>query len=331
MKFRTEIEVHQAGQTIAHSDPILTMGSCFAENISTLLKERFFNVLENPFGVLYNPLSISGALKLVMEQKRFDENDLIFHQEEWHSLWHHSTFSHHDPRICLQNINTQMEQAHHFLKKARWMIVTFGTSFVYFHKQRIMVVANCHKIPETQFERRLISIEEIVEEWRLTLNALKEFNPDLHIIFSVSPIRHLRDGLIANQQSKATLLLAVHRLIENCAHCYYFPAYEILMDDLRDYRFYAANMTHPNDQAVNYIWEKFQTMFFTAETQKIASQFYTLFKAVNHRPRNSSSPASQKFYQATLEKLEELASTFPYVNLSAAKEALLHRLHRKKS
>ncbi len=314
MKFRTEINIVRAPQTILHHEALLSIGSCFAENISTLLKERFFNVLENPFGVLYNPLSIADALQFVLKRKVFTADDLIFHQGEWHSFWHHSSFSHPDQQKCLKNINTQIQQTHYFLKQANWLIITFGTAFVYFHKQHGGVVANCHKRPENEFERRLVNIEEIVAKWERLLNALKRFNPHLRFIFTVSPIRHLRDGLTANQQSKSTLILATHRLIEKQDSAFYFPAYEILMDDLRDYRFYEANLTHPNEQAISYIWKNFQKMFFNTATQQIVQQMENFSKRLKHRFRNPDSPQAQEFKAQTEQLWQKLLKQFPYLN-----------------
>ncbi|WP_456408022.1 GSCFA domain-containing protein [Caldithrix abyssi] len=313
MKFRTEINIARADQTIQHIDPIITLGSCFAENISKALKEHYFHVLENPFGVLYNPLSIERALRFIIEDKTFTQNDLIFHQQEWHSFWHHSSFSHHDAQVCLHNINTAIQQAHHFLKKARWLIVTFGTAFVYFLKKQKTAVANCHKLPETEFERRLISLAEITEPWLRLLDLLRQFNPQLKIIFSVSPIRHLRDGLPENQKSKATLILATHQLVDSSADYFYFPAYEIVLDDLRDYRFYEADLTHPNQQAVAYIWGKFKAMFFDRTTQQILKEMADFYKRTTHRFRNSASPSAKNFMTETEALRKMLLQKYPYL------------------
>ena len=313
MKFRTEIQVKPATQHILHTDPVLTMGSCFAENISLLLKKSFFQILENPFGVLYNPLSIAQALRQIIENETFTTDDLIFHQGEWHSFWHHSTFSHHNQQQCLKNINEQISRAHQFLQRTRWLIVTFGTAYVYFLKRSNMVVANCHKLPEKEFTRRLISIEEIVSAWQNLLIRLQSFNPEIKIIFSVSPIRHLRDGLVQNQQSKATLILAVHKIIGQDQNLFYFPAYEILLDDLRDYRFYEANLTHPNQQAIDYIWEKFQSMFFNSNTKKTVRELLNFQKRLEHKVQNPDSPTARAFKEQTANQWRQLLKKYPYL------------------
>ncbi len=313
MKFRTEIELQPAEKQITIDQSILTMGSCFAENISAYFRRAFFNLLENPFGVLYNPFSISHALQLILSQKTFSKEDLIFHQGEWHSFWHHSTFSHHDPEICLQNINQQLQTAHQFLKKADWLIVTFGTAYVYLHRQLNTVVANCHKLPESNFHRKLLTVDEIADNWQQTVELLKEFNPALKVMLTISPVRHLRDGFIENQKSKATLVLATHQITQQNKDHFYFPAYEIVLDDLRDYRFYEANLTHPNQQAVEYIWAKFQEMFFNEETRRMFKELNDFRKRLDHRFRNPSSPQAKKFLQQTETIHKQLMQKHPYL------------------
>lgn len=313
MKFRTEIELQPAEKQITIDHSILTMGSCFAENISAYFRQAFFNLLENPFGVLYNPFSITHALQLILSQKTFSKEDLIFHQGEWHSFWHHSSFSHHDPEICLQNINQLLQTAHQFLKKADWLIVTLGTAYVYLHRQLNTVVANCHKLPESHFHRKLLTVDEIADNWQQTIKLLKEFNPALKVMLTISPVRHLRDGFIENQKSKATLVLATHQIIQQNKDHFYFPAYEIVLDDLRDYRFYEANLTHPNQQAVEYIWQKFQTMFFDQETQQSVAELLKFQRRLTHKLRNPDSPQALQFMEETRQKWQELQQKYSHL------------------
>ncbi len=326
MKFRTEIEIGTAQMPIGHRDAILTMGSCFADNIAGLLKERYFSVLQNPFGTLYNPLSLAEAMTMIIEQRKFTANDLFYYRDEWHSFWHHSTFSGENQNDVLRRINRQIRTAHQFLSKAKWLFLTFGTAFVYFHLPEKRLVANCHKLPENEFLREPADPKTIVQNLSRVFADLKEINPNVNILLTVSPIRHLRDGLVQNQRSKAILLLAVHELIEQNKHVFYFPAYEIMMDDLRDYRFYEANLTHPNDQAVQYIWEKFSDLFFTEATRQVAAKFFALTTALRHRVRNAQSPMHRRFLRTTLQRIESLALEYPYVNLEEARQQISAQL-----
>ncbi len=326
MKFRTEIEISKARQSVCHRDAILTMGSCFADHIAQRLKESYFSVLQNPFGTLYNPLSIAQALAIILDNREFSEDDLFFYQDEWHSFWHHSSFSGSNKIRVLQTINEQIRMAHRFLPEAQWLFLTFGTAFVYYHLPENRLVANCHKLPEKQFVRKPVNVETIVQEVSHILSKIRQINPDLKILCTVSPIRHLRDGLVQNQQSKATLLLAVHELIRQNKNIFYFPAYEIMMDDLRDYRFYAANLTHPNEQAIQYLWEKFSAMFFTEETVAAAESFAKLYAALNHRVRNPHSAGYRKFLLKTKQQIEMLAKRYPYTDLTPVRQQISEQL-----
>ncbi len=326
MKFRTEIQINRAEQTIRHSDPILTMGSCFADNIAQKLQERYFRVMQNPFGTLYNPLSVAEALSIILTNRKFRSEDLFFYQDEWHSFWHHSVFSGTDRAAVLLKINEQINEAHRFLQEAQWLFLTFGTAYVYYHLPEKRPVANCHKLPENEFERRLIRVDEVVESIQALLQNLRVLNSKIKIVLTVSPIRHIRDGLVQNQRSKATLILAVQELCRQDASLVYFPSYEILMDDLRDYRFYEANLTHPNDQAVRYIWEKFGAMFFDRETEKASEAFAALSNALKHKPLHPESPNYRKFLRKVLERIEGLEKQYPYVDLKLARQRIEEQL-----
>lgn len=328
MKFRTEIKIEKSSLLIRHQNRIMTMGSCFAENIAEQLSAHFFKIIRNPYGILYNPLSITLALEQIIKKKKFKANELFFYQDEWHSFWHHSSFSHHKKNQVLKKINEQIDRAHQFLKHADWLILTFGTAYVYFHLPEKQLVSNCHKLPQKEFRRELISVDEIVQTVQTVFQELKAFNPKLKIIISISPIRHIRDGLVQNQRSKATLILAVQRLLETHPSLIYFPAYEILMDDLRDYRFYELNLTHPNSLAIHYIWEKFSEMFFNEETQNTLKQFARLRNALDHKVRNPYSESHRKFLQQTIQTLENLMEQFPYVALEDILAELQQQLRK---
>ncbi len=326
MKFRTEIKIEPSPHPIRHEQPILTIGSCFAQNIGELLQEHFFTVQVNPFGVLYNPLSIAQALFQIIDKQELQPGDLFFHQGLWHSFSHHSSLSHPDKTQVLLQINKAILNAHDFLQKADWLLLTFGTAFVYFHLPEDKPVANCHKLPEKEFRRELLSVEHLAAPFKTLWQKLRDFNPALKIILSVSPIRHIRDGLIENQRSKATLHLLIQELQKMQPELIYFPSYEILMDDLRDYRFYEANLTHPNALAIQYIWEKFDQMFFTQETRDTLKQFTRLRAALNHKVQHPGSENHRQFLQTTLQLIENLERQFPYAPLSPLRAGLQNQL-----
>ena len=269
MNFRTEIETEKGKFPVLHSYSVLTIGSCFAENIADKMILSKFRTLKNPFGVLYNPISIFNSLKHVFSMTKFGKEDLIFDQEEWHSFFHHSDFSHHDSEAVLEKINNAIETTRYFIEKASVVIITYGTSKVYKHIDKNIIVSNCHKIPSNQFINYRLSLEETVNSIEKTMMLLREMNNSLKIIFTVSPVRHWKDGAHGNQLNKAVLLLGIDKIVEHYDFTEYFPSYELLMDDLRDYRFYDKDMLHPNDVAVEYIWEKFAESYFSEDDRKL--------------------------------------------------------------
>ena len=320
MKLRTEVEPAKAGFQIEHKNKIFTIGSCFAENISEFFKFYRFRSVSNPFGVLYNPVSILSAVKSSKDRKRFRLDDLTFHQSEYHSFFHHSDFSHHNAGECLRKINSKVDETYSFLKDSDIVIISYGTSVVYKHKESGMIVSNNHKIPADKFSRFRLNGEEVISAVNETIDLLKAFNPDVKIILTVSPVRHWRDGATDNQLSKSTLLLALEKVINRNEDCYYFPSYEILMDDLRDYRFYSEDMVHPNKQAVEYVWEKFKSVFLDDKTVSTLEEIGKISAARNHRPRNIHSEEHQKFLKLILSKIEELEKKYEYLDLADDKK-----------
>jgi len=306
MKFRTEIEVKKVLDPIDHDNKILTIGSCFAENIAEYFSASRFDILGNPFGVLYNPTSIYNSLKFAVDEEEFSESDLIKNQSEWHSFYHHSDFSNHDKTLVLSNINTSIKSTHSFLRDADIIILTFGTSYVYKHLERGIVVSNCHKIPQKDFTHFRLSFNDTVDSIRDTLNLLKEINPNVKFILTVSPVRHLKDGANNNQLSKSNLLLAINEIVNTESNASYFPAYEIVMDDLRDYRFYNSDLVHPNKIATDYIWEKFTASFCSDKCLQTMKEVSKIVSAKNHRVRNSNSDEHQKFVALIINKIESL-------------------------
>lgn len=259
MQFTTPTDIQPLSRRIGHDARLLVMGSCFAEHMGTRLQQIKWRAVVNPFGVLYNPLSIAEALGRLIDAHRYGEDELAeFPDGGWNTWLHHSRYSHPDRREALDAINNSMEAAAGMLAQADWLVLTLGTAWVYRLKEDGRVVGNCHKVPEREFVRQRLSVDEIVETFVALLDRLWSVNPGARVLLTVSPVRHLKDGLHGNQLSKATLLLAVDELCRRMPErCVYFPAYEVLMDELRDYRFYAEDMCHPTQQAVNYIRERF--------------------------------------------------------------------------
>ena len=326
MNFRTQVELPKRETEIRHSDRIMLFGSCFAENIGNLLLANKFRCDVNPFGILYNPLSIVEALWQILSHQTYTEEDLFYAGGCWHSWMHHSIFSASTAASCLSSINTRLEQASAGLPQLDWLVITWGTAFAYWLKERTMVVGNCHKQPDSLFTRQLLTVEEIVTEWECVLVELRKVNPFLKILFTVSPIRHSKDGMHGNQISKSTLLLAVDELCRRWSDCYYFPSYEIMMDELRDYRFYADDMLQPSPVAVSYLWECFTECYFSKETDRIMKEWEDIRKALAHKPFNAQSETYRKFLTQIVLKIERLKEKFPYFDLQKELEQCQARL-----
>ena len=291
--------------------PILLIGSCFAQEIGAKMKERKFNAVVNPHGILYNPISISQSITDSLENKRYGQQDVFLHDELWRSFKHHSHFADVDAATSLTRMNTEIIQAHHQLKNANWLFVTFGSAFAYKHNNAI--VANCHKLPASQFEKVLLSKQQIMDTWQQQINRLKEFNPNLKILFSVSPVRYIRDGIVENNRSKGILIDTVHTLIEQNTNTFYFPAYEIVIDELRSYRFYKEDLVHPSTQAVNYVWQKFVDAACDEETKNFINEYLPILKSLNHRYLNGDTFVSVKFREQLEEKVNALRKKYPDV------------------
>ena len=289
MDFRTPTDITPLAPRLRHSDKLLVMGSCFAEHIGGRLEKMKFRTEVNPYGVLYNPLSIAEALTRLIEQRPFTEEELHeFPDGGWNTWLHHSRYSHPDKQEALLAINTNMKKAWRQLTEANTLIITLGTAWVYKLADTAMVVGNCHKVPERNFTRQRLQVQEIVEALSTVILLINEINPKLRVLFTVSPIRHLKDGLHGNQLSKATLLLATDELCRLYPEkCNYFPAYEIVMDELRDYRFYAEDMCHPSQQTVDYIRERFLEWSLPKAEQQLLEESIRTFKRNCHiqKPR----------------------------------------------
>ncbi len=315
MDFHLEFTPKPFDVKINHQQHLLLIGSCFTEQIGTKLINHKFSVLDNPNGILFNPVSICKSISSYINNKQYSEADLFYQNERWNSWGHHSRFSKPDAVECLKGINQSQSKANTFLKDADWLLITLGSAFVY-ELENKEVVANCHKVPTDKFVKQLLPVEEVFTGLQQMVEITKAFNPDINVIFTISPVRHLRDGFVENNRSKARLIQAVHQLTENNTDCFYFPAYELIIDDLRDYRFFAEDMVHPNYAATNYVWEKFIATCIDESSQQLMKELAVIVAAKNHKPFNPTSEQHKKFLQTNLEKVKKMQQQFPYLNLT---------------
>ncbi|MDZ4668691.1 MAG: GSCFA domain-containing protein [bacterium] len=292
------------------------MGSCFAQNMGNLLGKHYFNLMLNPFGIVFNPISLAQQLQLLIEPSKFNEHTTLFsHQERVHSWLHHGSFSRTNKAQFMQEITSNLLAAQQQLKEASTLIITWGSANVYKLKETQMVVSNCHKVPANQFQKYQLSIGEIAETYKQVLKELNAFNPHLQIIWSVSPVKYVRDGLHENNLSKATLLLALEEVMKLYPNSYYFPAFEMQQDELRDYRFYASDMAHPSEQAIQYIWEQFVAHCIAPNDQQLLAQVYEFNRAMEHRPLHADTAEFQQFRASTLEKIKQFRKSHSHINL----------------
>ena len=311
--FTTKVEIPEAPFKIAHDDNILTLGSCFAESIGRKLDNLCFPIKVNPFGVLYNPMSVRNAIYFLLEDRRFDEQDLFHYHSLWHSFSHSSLFSGVSKEEALNKINDRLVDASILFRKTKFLFITLGTAWVYEHVQSGQIVANCHKLPAKEFVRYRLSVEDIVASYTELIWKLNSLIPDIHIIFTVSPIRHWKDGVHENNISKGILHIAVDALQEQFENISYFPAYEILLDELRDYRYYADDMIHPSDMAVKYIWDCFSEVYFSKETRNLNKEIHQFRSDLLHRPLHGESEEYEKFQRRTEEKKNTLVKKYPFL------------------
>ncbi len=310
MQFRTPCHVSKNSH-LDYNSNVLLIGSCFTENIGAKLNYYKFNTLQNPFGILFHPMAIRYAIDQIISNDWVKAEELICYNDLWLSLNHHSCFNHEDQTTVLKRINLQIEKAHLYLKKSTHLIITLGTAWTYKYQDTNQFVANCHKIPQINFTKTILEVAEIYNCLHEMILNLKAFNPDLRILFTVSPVRHLKDGMIENTRSKSHLLTAIHQL--SSKNVQYFPSYEIMMDDLRDYRFYKKDMIHPNDTAIDYIWHLFRESFFAEETQAIMTEVDQIQKGLNHKPSHQNSKQHQLFEKKLQKKIEDLSQRQPSI------------------
>lgn len=315
MQFHLNFQPKGTQNQITHQDEILFMGSCFSEHIASRMSELKFHVNTNPFGIVFNPKSMLLNLNRMLYKDYFTVNDVFEKDRIWYSFDAHSSLYASSQFELLKRLNDLIDQWHEKIQVSSFLMLTFGSAYAYYHKQKQKVVANCHKLPQIIFDKNLLNYYEIVSEFQLFIDELKRLNPKLKIVFTVSPVKHLRDGVIENNLSKAILIQSVHQLVQQNERCLYFPAYELVADDLRDYRFYEADMAHPNLQAINYVWSKFSEVYFNEITQQMNTKLSQIHQAYLHRIMNQSSENAMKFKESFYQKCVSLKEEFPFLNL----------------
>lgn len=320
-QFRTEVDAPEFSFDINHRSIVTMLGSCFAENMGELMSGVKIHNLVNPFGILFNPFSIMNSLERMLNNRPYKESDLLQSGDHWVSLDHHGKFNNRDKSEALDNINKGLKQGREQLLNSDVVFITLGSAWVYEHLEQDRVVANCHKIPNKEFNKRLLTQQEVHLILRHIPELFRAKKLKAKIVFTVSPVRHWKDGATQNQRSKAQLLSAVHSVVDEFDNCHYFPAYEYMMDDLRDYRFYATDMLHPSPQAIEYVWQKFQTSFFSDETRIICKEISAVIQAASHRPLDPESNSFQRFLKKQLEIIDQLEKSYPHLSLSEERKA----------
>lgn len=315
MEFRTTIRIGDNQGWLHHSDSLMMMGSCFSDNIGAKLRAAMMLVDINPFGTIYNPLSIASSLNRLIDNKPIAGMDLFQQNGVWNSYAFHSRYSMPDKEAALLRMNQRIAKAHEHLRTSQVLVVTLGTALVYRLRATGQVVNNCHKVPQHQFERKLLNVSETVKALSDVCCRLREFNPELRIIFTVSPIRHVADGLETNSLSKATLRVAINEVLTILEDplLTYFPAYEIVNDDLRDYRFYATDMVHPSEVAIEYIWQMFQASYFDDRSAQAIARCERVSKRLAHRPMSGNREVVERFNADTRTVVRNLVKEYPYL------------------
>ena len=316
MEFMLNINIPSPESKISYQDRICIIGSCFTEHIGGRLQQYKFPVLQNPNGILFDPLSVCSSLKSYICNQPYPSEDLIYLNELWQSWQHHSVFSGVDKDQVLQRINRSRQEAHDFLKQCNWLIITLGSSFYYRLTDTGAPVANCHRAPAQWFKKHLLGIDEIVTELKESVDRLYRFNSNINIIFTVSPVRHIRDGVVENNRSKARLIEAVHQLVSSDERMHYFPAYELVIDVLRDYRFYDIDLVHPNYAATEFVFEKFISHFLHRDTIGLMKEIKKIIAAYHHKPFQPTTLAHRQFLQTHLKKIQQLKQKNPHIDFT---------------
>jgi len=313
MKLYTEIPIEKQRNPIDYTSKVLLLGSCFTENIGAKLAYYKFDVLQNPFGIIFHPVAIENLVTRAINETYFTEDDLFFHNEQWHCFATHSVMDATNKEAMLQLLNEKLAVLHTYLVTATHILFTYGTSWVYREITTDAIVANCHKIPQKKFLKELLSVEEVESSIDASITLIKAENKQVHFIQTLSPVRHIKDGYVENMRSKAHLLAGLHGTIEPRNHIYYFPSYEIMMDELRDYRFYTEDLLHPNKTAIDIIWQKFKLGWVSSETEQLQKEIGAIQAGMAHRPFNEQSEAHATFKQNLQKKIEGVTAVLPHI------------------
>jgi len=314
MQFRTQIPFKkQQHNQIDYNSIILTLGSCFAKNIGAKLNYFKFQNTVNPFGILFHPKAIENLILNAINEKRYTEENIFFQNEQWHCFESHSSLSNPSKEIFLQQLNASVDVTNTQIHESTHIIITLGTAWCYRFIETDTIVANCHKIPQKNFLKELLTLDEISESLASIIALIRSINKNVSVLFTVSPVRHLKDGFVENQQSKSYLIAAIHQIVEPKNNVFYFPSYEIMMDELRDYRFYNEDMIHPNTMAIQYIWEKFVQVWISPDAEGTMQEIETIQKGVLHRPFNPKSEQHQEFLKNIDTKVKNLQFKIPRI------------------
>ncbi|MFK8276219.1 GSCFA domain-containing protein [Capnocytophaga cynodegmi] len=312
MNFRTIVPLKESDFKISYNNRILSIGSCFSTNIAKKLKYYNFQIVTNPFGILFHPLAIEKLVKKSLENTYFDENDFFKHNDLWHSFDLHSELSQTSLSEAIDIANKKTEEFKNSIQNSDFLFITLGTSWVY-SLENGNVVANCHKVPQADFSKKLLSVSEIEKSIQNTVNQIKNKNPKIKIVYTISPVRHLKDGFVENQISKAHLIAGLHSFLLQNTEVQYFPSYEIMLDELRDYRFYAEDMLHPSDVAIDYIWERFVEKYISEECFYDMKQIDSIQKGLKHKVFYPKSEQSKIFQQKLSEKIHKIIEKYPFM------------------
>ena len=315
MKLMLDIQIDEPEVKIDYRDKIMLVGSCFTEHIGNSLAGLKFQVMQNPNGIVFDPSTVASSITSYIENKKYSAEELIQLNELWQSWQHHSRYSGVNRDEVLEVINKSQQQAHDFLKEAKWLIITLGTSFSYRLTDGSKPVANCHRAPSVWFNKHMMSIDETVTAFDTLLYRLFQFNPSINIIFTVSPVRHIRDGIINNNRSKARLLESVHHLVNKFSRLHYFPSYELVIDVLRDYRFYDIDLVHPNYQATSFVIEHFMNHYVNESSLTLSKEIEKIVIARKHKPFQPSTDAHKHFLKLHEERTKILMTSYPFLSL----------------
>jgi hypothetical protein len=313
VKLQTQLPLEIQSPLIDYSSKLVLLGSCFAENIAEKFSYYKFQNEVNPLGVLFHPIAILDLLTRAHENNPYSEKDIFFSNGCWQSFQSHSRLNSISQIEILDHLNKALKSTQDQLKNASHVILTFGTAWVYEHIQSKTIVANCHKQPQKEFEKSILSIDQLQDTFNSIISILKSFNPKVTVVFSISPVRHLKDGFVENNLSKAHLITALHSVINTTENTHYFPSYELLMDELRDYRFYKQDMVHPNQIAIDYVWEKFQPIWIDADVNPIIQEVNQLQKGFAHKPFNPLAEEHAIFLSSLAKKAKAMESRFPFM------------------